>query len=186
MLPFFTCFTCGYDLRGLPLAGKCPECGENISRSLGRERLINANAFWLHQLSLATTMMAIGALPMLASKPIGSEQSIWMTIVIHWPSQPLLYPLAFVQRFIIPEGVGVYLAGSWFLQLVLLTIPFQLRDGNLFAFLLQTRPAWVGLGVVDLIADLATVVVLIHYQRLFRATACAASRINRHAVPTSG
>ena len=41
------CESCGYNLRGLPLSGRCPECGETISchngicYSCGLEKLKN-------------------------------------------------------------------------------------------------------------------------------------------------
>lgn len=38
------CLACGYNLRGLPLVGNCPECGSDITRSLNRPLLRYASA----------------------------------------------------------------------------------------------------------------------------------------------
>jgi hypothetical protein len=37
------CVTCGYNLKGLPAGGKCPECGNPVASSLGRGRFLFKN-----------------------------------------------------------------------------------------------------------------------------------------------
>ena len=38
--PAATCFDCGYDLRGLPLDGRCPECGLPAEESARRRETL--------------------------------------------------------------------------------------------------------------------------------------------------
>ena len=40
------CLGCGYNLRGLAMDGRCPECGWSISWSLGGARLHHADGLW--------------------------------------------------------------------------------------------------------------------------------------------
>lgn len=44
-----TCVACGYDLRGLPAVGRCPECGTSIAESAASMRLDCAPIDWLIQ-----------------------------------------------------------------------------------------------------------------------------------------
>ncbi len=41
------CRRCGYALRGLHAAGKCPECGVDVAESLKGNQLIHADLIWL-------------------------------------------------------------------------------------------------------------------------------------------
>jgi hypothetical protein len=56
------CVICQYDLRGLPVDGKCPECGNDIAISLGDDKLADANPFWVVKLSQAATLLLIAAI----------------------------------------------------------------------------------------------------------------------------
>lgn len=47
-----TCFECLYDLRGLPLQGRCPECGVDIVASLRPDRWDHANPGWRSRVML--------------------------------------------------------------------------------------------------------------------------------------
>lgn len=51
------CRECGYDLRGLPTEGRCPECGTSVRLSLISLRLTDAAPTWLR--SIARGMLAI-------------------------------------------------------------------------------------------------------------------------------
>ena len=46
------CRRCGYDLRGLPADGRCPECGTPIADSGAGESLAFADADWLRRVAL--------------------------------------------------------------------------------------------------------------------------------------
>jgi hypothetical protein len=45
------CRRCGYALRGLPAAGKCPECGVDVAESLRGDLLIEADPVWLERIA---------------------------------------------------------------------------------------------------------------------------------------
>ncbi len=44
------CIHCGYNVRGLHVDGKCPECGTDVEQSLRGDLLQHADAHWLEQL----------------------------------------------------------------------------------------------------------------------------------------
>lgn len=50
------CIGCGYNLRGLDAAGRCPECGLAISDSTHGDLLAFADARWLGKLKLGTSL----------------------------------------------------------------------------------------------------------------------------------
>ncbi|MHC5023866.1 MAG: hypothetical protein ACYTGG_08130 [Planctomycetota bacterium] len=54
------CVDCGYDLRGLPEDGHCPECGTPIARSVGGDRLEYANPAWLARLIAGQALVVWG------------------------------------------------------------------------------------------------------------------------------
>lgn len=54
------CVQCGYNLRGLDPASRCPECGAAISRSRQGDLLRNANPAWLARIKLGADVMFIG------------------------------------------------------------------------------------------------------------------------------
>lgn len=61
------CGQCGYNLRGLPTNGKCPECGKDIAgRGRGFRRfsdnLTDAPLFYLKTLAIGTWMLAIAGI----------------------------------------------------------------------------------------------------------------------------
>lgn len=55
------CVSCGYDLNGLKVDGRCPECGEAIERSVGGDPLEYANAKWLNTITRGVVLLRIGA-----------------------------------------------------------------------------------------------------------------------------
>ena len=55
-----TCRTCGYQLIGLPLDGRCPECGTPVAASGDSDRLDHASGEWLDRLALGCRLMLWG------------------------------------------------------------------------------------------------------------------------------
>ncbi len=51
------CMSCGYNLRGLRLGGRCPECGAAISRSSFGNLLKYSDPDWVDQLRLGVLLM---------------------------------------------------------------------------------------------------------------------------------
>jgi hypothetical protein len=51
------CAGCGYDLRGLPRNGRCPECGTPVVASLAQFTLYFADPGWLARLQLGTRLL---------------------------------------------------------------------------------------------------------------------------------
>ena len=68
------CTRCGYNLRGLHAAGRCPECGLEIGPSLRSHLLIHADARWLGRiaasLKFTTITVAIMAVSMFVAVPL--------------------------------------------------------------------------------------------------------------------
>lgn len=63
-----TCLHCGYDLRRLPVDGRCPECGMGALQSVITMRLACAPTAWLAHLEATSRWMSIALrLPLLAS-----------------------------------------------------------------------------------------------------------------------
>jgi hypothetical protein len=56
------CLECDYNLRGMLLAGTCPECGMAVTISARRDRLADAPAAWLVQLRTGATLLWWGVL----------------------------------------------------------------------------------------------------------------------------
>lgn len=51
-----SCVHCGYNLRGLPLDGKCPECGKAVRHSLRGDLLKYADPHWLERLRFGVAL----------------------------------------------------------------------------------------------------------------------------------
>lgn len=51
------CVICGYNLRGLTAAGRCPECGSPVARSIHGDLLRYADGDWLAKLLLGIRLM---------------------------------------------------------------------------------------------------------------------------------
>ena len=70
------CLRCGYALRGLDVASKCPECGVDVAESLKSDQLIHADAVWLDRvasgLRWAWILALVGWLGTLAGIVLGS------------------------------------------------------------------------------------------------------------------
>ncbi len=56
------CNHCGYNLRGLPTEGRCPECGTEVARSLRGDLLSAADPAWLERVNRGHLYVASGFL----------------------------------------------------------------------------------------------------------------------------
>jgi hypothetical protein len=63
------CRECGYDLRGLPTEGVCPECGTRIRVSLQGPGLLYAAPDWLRAVSKGVTSLQVGIVGLLFAIP---------------------------------------------------------------------------------------------------------------------
>ncbi|MBN1512007.1 MAG: hypothetical protein JXB13_08330 [Phycisphaerae bacterium] len=98
------CVTCGYNLRGLPPDGRCPECDTPIDWSLGRYRLCLADTNWLDSLGRGVHFIIWGIVAAIIAVPA----TITCALVDVW----ILW--------IVPVGTGIVWAvlttrGTWLL-----------------------------------------------------------------------
>jgi hypothetical protein len=73
------CVICGYNLRSLKVAGRCPECGSPVDRSIHGDLLRYADAEWLGKLLLGIRLMLWGILVMIVlrvAEKIGSATGV--------------------------------------------------------------------------------------------------------------
>ena len=54
-----SCMICGYNLRALPPAGLCPECGTDIARSTQGDLLKFADRNWVGSIYRGTCLLTI-------------------------------------------------------------------------------------------------------------------------------
>ena len=84
------CRTCGYNLRGISTASRCPECGCSVARSLHGDMLEFCDPEWVLRLARGLNWMAIAVILMLAAAaarstmlargPHDSSMARWLTI----------------------------------------------------------------------------------------------------------
>lgn len=60
------CLRCGYNLRGLTLRHRCPECGADIRRSVSGENLLGCSEPWLRSMAWGLGLMLWSVLSYLA------------------------------------------------------------------------------------------------------------------------
>jgi hypothetical protein len=73
------CAICGYNLKGLPAAGNCPECGQPVARTYQFD-LVKADPRWLGR--QATTVPMLAVLFMLDFAPSISSFAAWFSYAI--------------------------------------------------------------------------------------------------------
>ncbi len=74
------CRHCGYNLRGLELSGRCPECEMAIEKTLHGFLLRFSDPAWLKRLRSGLTLLIVAIL-------IGIVLAIaWITVMVSWPS----------------------------------------------------------------------------------------------------
>jgi uncharacterized membrane protein len=96
------CRACGYSLRGLPVLGKCPECGKSVQSSLRGDLLIFASLEYLDQLRRGATVIVVG---------------LWFTVIAILASIAASYALPdtgpWISTSFTTLAVLVNLAGWW-------------------------------------------------------------------------
>ncbi len=81
------CVQCGYNLRGLPEGGRCPECGTPIARSLRGNLLSTADPAWLERVYRGQAVVCAGCLALMAHfvfyNVSGSGGSLGTWVIVH-------------------------------------------------------------------------------------------------------
>ncbi len=80
------CRACGYNLRGLPWSGHCPECGLPVGRSTYGDLLQFCDPAWLERLRRGVTVILWGALALVLALVVGRVLAITLRL-------PIIYPL---------------------------------------------------------------------------------------------
>ena len=65
------CVRCGYDLRGLPVSGRCPECGTIVERSLLGDKLLYSSPEYLATLQRGLSFILNAILVMVINVVLG-------------------------------------------------------------------------------------------------------------------
>src|SRR3954467_11897945 len=95
------CFRCGYDLRGLPPGGNCPECGLAVERSsVEGDELWHAPPAWLAKLSWGARLVLLAPVLGFVYAAYGRRY-----VNVPWVAGFSLAPLAFALMF----AAGVWL-----------------------------------------------------------------------------
>ncbi len=120
------CVICGYNLRGLPRDGVCPECGTKVERSLHGNLLAFADRDWLLAIERGARLLGCAiAAPMLAFLLI-----MLFSLIFFW--RPVLPPpFALVHHILLVITAAVAVAGICALPIALLlfTRPEPRDDG---------------------------------------------------------
>lgn len=95
------CRRCSYNVRGLPVASRCPECGAPVGVSVNGDLLRYSEPQWLQNLSKGAAFAFWGVFVSMATVIIGS--------IVAQVTVPLMAPLATI------VGGLVYLYGAWLL-----------------------------------------------------------------------
>ena len=110
------CISCGYNLRSLPMSGRCPECNSSIESALHHGWLMFADPQWLRRLRSGVTLI----LWTLLASVICYVGMIIIVIAFFVPSggPPELW---FIQVPMIVVGLGLWAA--WLISVIRLTSP---------------------------------------------------------------
>lgn len=92
--PGHPCRRCGYELGGLPIAGRCPECGAPVERSLRGNLLELASPAYLRRLHAGALLVELGVV-VICAVPIGGVAGMIIVLISPWSRRLLdLLPLA--------------------------------------------------------------------------------------------
>lgn len=75
------CRRCGYNLRGLPRTGQCPECSASVARSLRGNVLEVADPAYLHRLRRGAVFVEISILTLVALPLVGFTVAIFSSVL---------------------------------------------------------------------------------------------------------
>lgn len=95
------CRKCSYNVRGLPVASRCPECGAPVGVSVNGDLLRYSEPQWLQNLSKGAAFAFWGVLVSMVATIVGG--------IIAQVTVPLMAPIATM------VGGLVYLYGAWLL-----------------------------------------------------------------------
>jgi hypothetical protein len=106
------CLQCGYNLKGLEISGRCPECGGEVLRSLQGNLLIYSASAFVSKLVLGSTLVLWG-LVLFCISLIGS----FLAGASRVPANPAWLSVFPVAMKVIPlVGSVCSLSGWWFLS----------------------------------------------------------------------
>src|SRR5262245_1454422 len=95
------CRHCGYNLRGQPESGKCPECATPVALSTRANLLKFADPAWVRVLALGASIVGYAI--------VGALLAIVLLMVVLW----LEFPLVSSMFLIWPLAGAAMLAGQW-------------------------------------------------------------------------
>ena len=110
------CISCGYNLRSLPMSGRCPECNSPIEEALHHGWLMFADPQWLARLRSGVTLILWS---LLAAVICYFALVIGMVVFFLPSGQPK--DLQFLQWPMLAVGLGLWTA--WLVSVVRLTTP---------------------------------------------------------------
>ena len=135
------CRVCGYNLRGLPRDGFCPECGEPVSHAHGPPLLRYADRKWVAALALGVRLLLFGGL----STVFGV-----VLLAVVGEDADLLIPPGWISWGVGAAGGLLLIGGA---ELVTRREPGVLVGGAPYGMrmlLLIAALAWLGSNTIDL------------------------------------
>ncbi|MCC6322052.1 MAG: serine/threonine protein kinase [Phycisphaerales bacterium] len=103
------CVQCGYELRGLPTAARCPECQRPIEHSLRKDRLIFADPAWLRRIHLGLLIMASAPLVLIITL---AGLSITRLAIHTLPTHYGVWAVSSTMVALVLGAIGAYFAST--------------------------------------------------------------------------
>lgn len=110
------CFTCGYNLRSLPMDGRCPECNSSIEATLRGGWLMFADVQWLKRLRSGVTLIL-----WLVLAAVLSYVGFIITLTVIMTTSGIITNDLAVQVPFMAIGFGI--TATWIASTVMLTTP---------------------------------------------------------------